>query len=426
MNLRDVLIYQHDGETIAVDEVSRARLLGGRSPAAVIQDALDQVGRHGGGEVRLASGTYLLDRPLRLAERTVLSGRGPGTVVGATETFAGEAAIVVEAVRGAGVRQLTVSALIGAQLDNGVILRRSPQTALENVAVGGTAGAGFIIEQNSILTQARGCIAAGNARCGFLFRQNYRGPYGDFVPVAAHDCLVYGGGKGFEFDNAIVVNVTGSSVYQTRGPAFHLHNMSNSVLISGCRTFQIGGDAYVSEESNEINVSGNIFCWHEGVGIRLRRVCWGTISGNNIIDTGSYNPDAPDLSVSFAQVGERAKPVEGMSFEETRGVVVSGNAFFNWHVCPPLAHAIREDAASADNTYVGNNLNYLAGEPIVAAGSGTTVANNTVHAERPHVHYYGRQQLLPPHDQKVQSFQPELTRRLISDLFGPPPPAPSV
>ncbi len=419
MPVQDLLIHHDGGQTIAVDENTRARVTGGPNATAVIQEALDLVARHGGGRVQLASGSYSLDHALRLRDHTSLAGRGPATVLTGSDRFAGEAALVAEEAHAASVRDLTISSPAGSPLPNGLILRRSPQTVIENVSVGGTTGVGFVVEDNSILTQLRGCIAAGNERCGFLFRRNFRGTHGDFVPVAAHECLVYGGGKGFEFDNAIVVNVTGSSVYQTRGHAFHLHHMSNSVLISGCRTFQIGGDAYVSEESNEINVSGNIFCWHEGVAIRLQRVCWGTISGNNFIDTGSYNPNAPDLTVSFAEAGERAQPVDGMVLAETRGIVVSGNAFFNWHVCPPLAHAIREDTASADNTYVGNNFNYLAGEPVVAAGRGSLVANNTVHAERPHVHYYGRQQLLPPHEQKVQSFQPELTRNLITRIFGP-------
>lgn len=392
----------------------------GTDATEAIQFALDLAGRHGGGEVRLASATYLLNRPLRLPSRTTLSGRGHSTVLGATKDFAGDAAILAEGAQAATVRRLTVSGLVLGALPNGVVFRRSPQCLLEAVSVGGTTGAGFTIEDNSALTRVLGCIAAGNTRCGFLFRENYRGTYGDFVPISAQDCLVYGGGKGFEFDQAIVVNITACTVYQTRGVAFHLYRMSNSVLISGCRTFQIGADVYVSEDSNEINLTSNIFCWHEGVGIRLCRACWGTISGNNIIDTGSYNPDAPDLTVTFAQLGERAKPTEGMILEATRGMVVSGNAFFNWHVCPPFSHAIREDAESADNTYVGNNINYVQGEPILSKGKGATIANNTVHAERPHVHYYRKQELLPPDQQMVQSFQPALTKRLIAEIFGEP------
>lgn len=190
------------------------------------------------------------------------------------------------------------------------------------------------------------------------------------------------------------------------------------MLISGCRTFQIGADAYVSEESNEINLTGNIFCWHEGVAVRLTKVCWGTVAGNNFIDTGSFNPGVADQTVTFAQVGDRAKPVDGMVFDDTRGIVVSGNAFFNWHVCPPLAHAVVEDEESADNTYVGNNINYLVGEAFVTRGQRAVVADNTVSSAVPHVHHYGQQTLLPPDQQLIQSFQPDLTRGLIDEVFG--------
>lgn len=421
---RDSLVYFSDGEYRVVDQNTRANLHAGTGAADVIQRALDLARTRGGGNVELASETFLLERPLLLPSRTTLSGRGHGTVLGAANGFSGEAAVIAEDACAVGLRRLTISGLVAQTLPNGVVVRRSPQCVLDEVSVGGTAGAGFLIADNSALTQARGCIAAGNARCGFLLKENFRGAHGDFIPLAVQNCLVYGGGKGFEFDRCIVANVTGCSVYQTRGTAFHLYNMSNSVLISGCRTFQIGGDVYVSEESNEIAVTGNIFCWHEGVGVRLRKVCWGTITGNNIIDTGSHNPGAPDCSMTFAQVGARAKPTEGMVFEASRGLVVSANAIFNWHVCPPLAHAIREDEACADNTYVGNNVNYLAGEAILARGQRSTIEGNTVHAEQPHVHYYGKQTLLPPDQQHIQSFQPKLTQELIERIFGPMPATP--
>lgn len=417
----DLLVYRQGQETVVADENTRAKLHSSTDAAAAIQHALALA--QNGGTVMLASGVWLLDRPLRLMGGATLAGRGHGTVLAAADAFAGDAAVIIEDAHAATLRNLTVSGFVGPGLTQGVILRRSPQCVLESVSVGGVREAGFLIEDNSFLSRVHGCIAAGNTRCGFLLRNNFKGTYGDFVPISVQDSLVYGGGKGFEFDRCIVANITGCSVYQTGNTAFHLYNMSNSVLISGCRTFQIGGDAYVSEESNEINLTGNIFCWHEGVGIRLRKVCWGTISCNNIIDTGSYNPNAPDCSVTFAEVGNRARPHEAIIMEESRGLVVSSNAIFNWHVCPPLAHAIREDEKCADNTYVGNNINYVApgAEAILAAAKGgASIANNTVHAAQPHVHYYGQQTLLPPDQQKMQSFQPAITRKLIETIFGRP------
>jgi hypothetical protein len=50
----------------------------------------------------------------------------------------------------------------------------------------------------------------------------------------------------------------------------------------------------VADHSHEFNLSSNIFCWHERHGVLIQDRNWGTIAGNEVIDTGSYNPGGVD------------------------------------------------------------------------------------------------------------------------------------
>lgn len=210
---QDLLVHADGDQFVVLEEPARSRMHSQPDAAAAIQHALDAVNGAGGGSVQLESGTYLLDRPLRVPSRTALAGRGHATVIGASRAFAGEAAVIVEESRAASVGRLTISGLIDGPLANGLVVRRSPHSLVDTVSVGGSQGAGFIVDDNSVLTQVRGCIAAGNARCGYLLKDNYRGPYGDFAPLSVQNCLVFGGGTGFELDRCIVANITGCSVY---------------------------------------------------------------------------------------------------------------------------------------------------------------------------------------------------------------------
>jgi hypothetical protein len=90
------------------------------------------------------------------------------------------------------------------------------------------------------------------------------------VPNLVTNCIVYGGGKGIECSRTIVLNIVACVIYQSQDVAYYVGNTSNSVLISGCRSFQIGSHAVVADGSHEFNLSSNIFCWHEGHGMLVR------------------------------------------------------------------------------------------------------------------------------------------------------------
>ena len=101
----------------------------------------------------------------------------------------------------------------------------------------------------------------------------------------------------------------------------------------------------------------------------LRRVDWGTVTGNNIIDSGVRSRD-------------RA-PMVGVLLEEgTQGVQVVGNAIFNWGDQVPMKHGIFEGEGCSHNLLEGNNINYTTESGVVSGGENTIVGNN-VSVEQP-------------------------------------------
>ncbi|HLL88897.1 MAG TPA: right-handed parallel beta-helix repeat-containing protein, partial [Tepidisphaeraceae bacterium] len=214
--------------------------------------------------------------------------------------------------------------------------------------------------------------AAGNRRAGIVVDDLWIGRGGEWVPCLLSNCIVYGGGHGIEFRRAIVVNVVGCAVHQSGGHAYYLRDSSNSVVLSGCRSFQVGGDAVHVDGSHEFNATGNIFCWHRGDGIVLRDVAWATIAGNNVIDSGVRVPDG-GLRRGIVIAGD------------TRGAQVTGNALFNWGDQCPMAEGIVEEPTAHDNAVVGNNINYTAGAALDCHGARSTVASNVAVAAAAHV-----------------------------------------
>ena len=231
---------------------------------------------------------------------------------------------------------------------------------------------------------------------GFFLEQLFGGGRGgDYVPNLLSDCTVYSSAKGFVLDRAIVINIIGCTVYQSSGYAYHLYNQSHSVSINGCRSFQIGSDAVVLETSNEVNLSGNIFCWQEGHGIVLKNARWGTVSANNVIDSGSINVFDPD-KIPFVLKSDsrpfRAQPSAGQHdnkkngiylSDKSRGITITGNAIFNWPVALKLDHGIYEDSSCLNNLVTANNINYFVHD-IVSQGEGTVVTNNVTFGDEPY------------------------------------------
>lgn len=357
-----------DGDLYQVIEAIRREIrFASADAAAAIQHGLDSFG-DAGGEVFLHRGDYFLDRPLRLTSGTTLRGSGRGTRLKVTAENPEGVAIFGNAVNAATVTALACEPVVTGSAVAGIVFEGCGDSRVLDVFVKDFGRQGIVLRKGCFLSEIRGCQLAGNREVHLKLDDLNFGRAGNWLPNQIANCTAYGGGKGIECDLAIVVNIIGCQFVQNRGCAIHVKNYSCSTLISGCRTFQIMGDAVVVESSHEVNITANTFCWHEGHGIVLENVIWGSVVGNNIIDTGSVNvreggvhPEHDFFLKPTADFDRAACQRNGIHVRgDTRGVNVTGNSLFNWPHVLPMKFGISEEATCRANAFTGNNANAFA------------------------------------------------------------------
>lgn len=324
-----------------------------------IQHAVDAVAQAGGGEVFVAGGSYRITSEVQLKSRVQLRGSGRGTLL----RVVAEQGLVASGVDEVRVSDLSVVSMNGDRCSakTGIVLEDCGDCDVRGVTVRGFGEYGIWLRRSSFLCRIYGCSLVGNGRANLHASDLLKGRGGHFVPNTIEGCMIYGGGCGIQTARAIVLNINACSVYQTEGHGFHLTDMSNSVLVSGCRTYQLGGSPVLVEDSHEINIAGNIFCWHRGNGIELRNVTWGSVNGNNVIDTGVRH-DPPMIGIRL--------------HEGVRGVQVVGNALFNWPEQQPLDTGISEDGTCYKNIIAYNTVSYFLNRDVVSEGRESLCRDN--------------------------------------------------
>lgn len=334
-----------------------------RKADEAIQSAIDALGDLGG-QVRLGKGVYPLRAPLRLASHVWLCGSGRGTRLIVEPSHSSGVGLLCEGVKGVVISDLAVRTAEQGSGEAAIVIDDCGDCQVRDVLCQGFAGYGIWMRNNSFLCELQGCKLANNVKAN-IYADNLAGGGrgGDFVPNLITNCITYGGGTGIECNRAIVLNIVGCAVFQPLKYAYYLHHTSNSVLISGCRSFQVEEHAIVAESSHELNVSSNIFCWHRGNGIVMRDVSWGAITGNEFIDQGVRSRDGCYMAGIVLSEG-------------TRGVQISGNTIFNWGDQRPMRVGIHEDESCRNNIIQGNNINYFVEADILSLGRGTVVSNN--------------------------------------------------
>jgi hypothetical protein len=399
------IVYQSGNGFSATGAIDHCAIATGSDAAVAIKSALSALGPDGG-DVALGPGDFPLNEPVVLPDNVWLHGAGRATRLRVTPENQRSIGLVAEGQRGIEISSLTVVGEGSAKA--GIHLSGCGDCKVHDVTAARFAGYGIWIREHSFLCEVRGCTLAGNGKAGIFLENQRRGPWGDFIPNLITNCIVYGGGRGIDCLETTVLNIVACAAYQTHDTAFAIRDVSYSVLISASRTFQIGGNAVVVQNTGEVNLSSNVFCWHTGDGVVLRDVGWGTVCGNEIIDSGSYNPGAPDFSTPLAAVPPDVDLRNGLVLEDARGISVSGNTLFNWPQARQMRSGIVERGRCHHNAITGNSVNYFAEAGIVASGEGTLVANNVLEPNRPHD---GN-----PHETQLQSFQPELLDRFIEGL----------
>lgn len=405
---QNLLILADGAQYRALTDVTHKTVYTSERATEVLQRAVDAMA--GGGQVTLGRGTFTLDAAVDLVDKVWLRGSGRGTRLQVTSQSEASVGLRCTGRKGVVISDLAVTAGPDSLARTGVLIDDSGDCKVKDVFAVGFADYGIWVRNNAFLCEVRGCTLAGNGKANLYLDHLARGTYGDFVPNLVTNCIVYGGGRGIECSRAIVLNIVGCAVYQTQDVAYYVRNTSNSVLISGCRSFQIGSHAVVAEDAHEFNLSSNIFCWHTGHGVLIQDCNWGTISGNEFIDSGSYNPGGPDHQTRFPELPDDVPLYNGVELVHAQGYSVTGNTVFNWGVCPRLGVGIHEDAQSYRNTITSNNVNYYERADIVSEGRETVVGHNISHKDRPY-------QSGESAGTVVQSFQTELTERFIREML---------
>lgn len=383
----------------AIGNISRKILHESDSATSVIEHAIDQF-QGNGGQVLLENGDFTLDRPIQLTNNITLRGVGRGTRLIANH-YAG---LVCEGINGVSIADMRIVAGPNRNAKTGIILDYCGNCSVRDLICIGFADYGILMKNHCFLCEIRGCSLAGNGKanvalhnnkCFVAERDQGSGSVststwqftraGFCVPNLVSNCTIFGGGKGIELNETTVANIVACTVYQTHDIAFHIHKTSNSVLISGCRTFQITGPAVVVEESHEFNLSSNIFCWHTEHGIITNNARWGTIVGNEIIDTGSWNSELSVVNGTSSELlPEDFEPFNGINMIDTHGYAVTGNSIFNWQVCPPMKYGIYEDKASKKNVITGNNINLFSEDSVLSLGEETVDKDNVGESSTTH------------------------------------------
>lgn len=383
-----------DGETLF--ESTQANL--------AIQHAVDALG-DAGGQVMISRGDYLLDEPIMMDDRVHLSGSGRATRLLVSEANTKAKAIVCRDINGFIISDLALSAGENPKARIGLLIDNCGDSKVRDIFAVGFAHYGISMINNSFLNEITGCHLAGNLKANLYAKDLMRGTYGDFIPNLIANCMIYGGGKGIELNRVNVMNIIGCSVYQTNDTAYYINNWSNSVLISGSRTFQITGVAVMVEKSMEVNITGNIFCWSTEQCIVLKEARWGNVTGNNVIDAGSYNTGKEFAKSTDAELPEDVQLYDGIEMVGVHGFHVGGNTIFNWDAAPKMRHGVSEDATSRKNVIANNNINFFDGEAVLSLGEDTEVHGNVELKDEAHV--------VMKDPTMLQSYRTELTEQFI-------------
>lgn len=406
--LQNMYVVQDGATYTALTDLTHAVLHSSPSASAAVQAAIEALAGTGG-VVTMGRGLFRVAEPIRLASQVNLrgSGRGSRLVVDATnETGIG---LLGLGVSGVVVEDLTIAAEQQRAIA-GVVLDGCGDCKLHGLFCSGFGGYGIWLRNSSFLCEISGCSLAGNGRANLYLDTLRAGQYGNFIPNLVTNCTIYGGGKGIECHRAIALNIVACTVHQTHGSAFHIHSRSHSVAISGARSYQIDGDAVLVEDSHEFSVSGSVLCWHTGHGVAARSACWGAITGNQITDSGSYNPGGPDRALAFEALPPDLPLHNGIDLRNVKGYQISGNTIFNWSAAPPLGCGVCEDDTSFKNSIIGNSINFYADAAVRSAGQQSIARDNIGHAEQP----YNDMQTVIDEQRKLQSFEPALTERFIA------------
>jgi parallel beta-helix repeat protein len=357
------LVLIRDGNTYRIhDAVSQKKSGKFQTADQALQFAIN--GLNNGGTIEVMNGKYELHNTVYLRSGIHLKGSGRRTefIVHATDTTG--VGIFGKELKDVLVSDLSIIANDTIHSIAGICYDHCGDSKFERIYVEGFSKYGIWLRNNSFLCHINNCTAADNHGANIYTDSLFWSRAGEYMPNLITNCITYGGYNGIEARKSIVLNIVGCIVHQPRNYGYYIHHVSNSVLLSGCRTYQTQNHAVYVSKSHEINLTGNIFCWSREKGIVLDGVDWGVISGNNVIDAGSEryggNPGIGD-AIGIELINR------------TRSVQVTANNIFNWGGQGIMKYAVYEDESCEYNSFTSLNINYFEKAGVVSKGKHSIV-----------------------------------------------------
>lgn len=376
--------------------------------------------KESGGSIEILSGIYKISNPLEVPSHVSISGSGASTVLLSDQATGLEAIFISDSTTKVTIKNLMISSENADNNSSAIIFDHCGDCQVKDVSISGMGSYGIWFRDRTFLSEVRGCKISNSGKSGIFFQGlRNKSRAGDFLPNLITNCIIYGGKNGITLENSLVTNIISNEVHMTEGPGFHIKDHSNSTLISGCRTFQIQNDAVKVENSHELNVSSNIFCWHDGNGILLDNVIWGTVNGNNFIDNGHINFFNKDEAFTYwVNAPDSINILDSLkcgiyATSGTRGLTFSGNAIFNWGSNVPLKHGVYEDSLCHENIILGNHINYSKGQGILSEGQKSQVGMNISSEKKP---YLGKIESV---NQRYHRYDPRKIPTFIEETLAP-------
>lgn len=387
------IILKNGNSCVALKAISREIFAEDTRADVVFTKCISALAKDGGGEICVGQGIYEFHKPVELGSRVRLVGSGRATTFKPSAQNTDGSIFI-----GINCDEIVLSdfACQGDVKNNnekstGIILDSCGDCEVRSVFSRDFAGYGFWLRNNSFLCRLHDCVSARNGLAGYYVSGiNAGGRGGDYVTNDVKNCLSYAErGNGFELVSSLCVNIAGCNVYHAKGNGYYFRQGTNSILLTGSRCFKAEGNGILVENSHELNVTGNIVCWNRGHGIELNHVIWGTVTGNEFIDSGgSVEPKKHGIYLHT----------------DSRGIQVTGNNVFAWEDQLPMVYAIYENDDCQSNNIIGNFVNRYENEAIYSKGKGSLAANN-VYVRESYEKVYN-EPFSAPRMEKVKPFPP--------------------
>lgn len=390
-------IIMKNGDTcVAVKDISREIFSEDARADVVFNRCITALAEQGGGEIRVGPGTFEFHAPVELGSRIRITGSGRSTALkAANDNRDGTIFIASEK------DEILLSDFVcqgnpsnNSEKSAGIIIDNCGDSEIRSVFARDFSGYGFWLRNDAFLCRIHDCVSARNGKAGYYISDiNAGGRGGDYITSDIKDCLSYAErGNGFELISSLCVNISGCNVYHAKGNGYYFRQGANSILLTGSRCFKAEGNGILVENSHELNVTSNIVCWNRGHGIELNHVIWGTVTGNEFIDSGgSVEPKKHGIYIHT----------------DSRGIQVTGNNVFAWEDQLPMIYGIYENDDCQSNNITGNFINRYENEAIYCRGKGSVAADN-VYVRESYEKVYN-QPFPEPRTEKVKPF-PAFTR----------------